>query len=90
MMAGTLKMMNGKRCRFVKVYRHIDSFYRCIPFIKLQGEWLRQLGFQDGDSIRVSCEEGKLTITTLDEHPIEEEVIYEMTDMDENDTTDCI
>ena len=45
MMAGTLKMMNGKRCRLVKVYRHIDSFYRCIPFIKLQGEWLAILNY---------------------------------------------
>ena len=33
-----------------------------IPQIRLQGKWLNLLGFTKGKKIRVSCDNGKITI----------------------------
>jgi toxic protein SymE len=37
------------------------------PSIKLQGKWLKELGFEIGDRVDVKCEDGRLTITKSDE-----------------------
>ena len=54
-------------------YRSI-SFYKecgdCVPLeqpkkqiITLKGQWLKELGFDIGDYVSISCENGKLVIT---------------------------
>ena len=43
-------------------YYH-TSYYRLVPQIRLQGSWLAQLGFEEGDAINVQCNDGKLVIT---------------------------
>ena len=37
--------------------------YQSTPTIMLKGNWLRDLGFDIGDYISISCENGKLVIT---------------------------
>ena len=37
--------------------------YKQTPTIMLKGEWLKELGFDIGDYMSVSCENGKLVIT---------------------------
>jgi antitoxin component of MazEF toxin-antitoxin module len=37
--------------------------YQSTPTIMLKGNWLKELGFDIGDYISVSCENGKLVIT---------------------------
>ena len=59
-----------KKIRSLKVYEKLVRFgdprfrakYKTIPSIVLQGEWLRELGFEAGDRIRVECSEGKISI----------------------------
>ena len=37
--------------------------YRSTPTIQLKGEWLKEIGFDIGDYISITCENGKLVIT---------------------------
>ena len=37
--------------------------YKATPTIILKGQWLQEMGFEIGDYISVSCEDGKLIIT---------------------------
>ena len=65
--------MSYKENRKMKVYeatvtRNSDSyFYRTkyvpVPQIKLQGNWLQELGFEPGKNLNVNCKDGQLTIT---------------------------
>jgi toxic protein SymE len=41
------------------------------PTIKLQRKWLEEIGFKIGDKVDVKCENGRLTITKLEEKIIE-------------------
>jgi hypothetical protein len=36
---------------------------RSIPLIRLQGQWLRQLGFEEGGQVLIQLENEKLIIT---------------------------
>jgi len=36
--------------------------YTVVPEIRLQGKWLEKLGFEEGKSIKVLMEQGKLII----------------------------
>ncbi len=47
----------------MKVYEQSGYHYKSIPAIMLKGQWLKELGFEAGDYISVSCENGKLIIT---------------------------
>jgi len=49
--------------RSVKVYG--QSGYKCreTPTIMLKGLWLKEAGFDIGDYISVTCEDGKIIIT---------------------------
>ncbi|MBE5952107.1 MAG: type I toxin-antitoxin system SymE family toxin [Lachnospiraceae bacterium] len=58
--------MAGKKCRSLKVYEQSGYNYKPTPSIHLQGQWLKEIGFESGKYIQVKCEEGKLVIT-LDE-----------------------
>ena len=52
-----------KKKRSVKIYAQSGYKYRETPTIMLKGQWLKELGFDIGDYISVSCEDGKLVIT---------------------------
>ena len=52
-----------KKNRSVKVYGMSGYKYQSTPTIMLKGNWLKELGFDIGDYISVSCEDGKLIIT---------------------------
>lgn len=49
--------------RSVKVYGQSSYKYRETPTIMLKGLWLKEAGFDIGDYISVTCEDGKIIIT---------------------------
>ena len=55
--------MANKNTRTVKIYGMSGYKYHATPTIMLKGKWLEELGFEIGDYITVSCEDGKLIIT---------------------------
>ena len=55
--------MANKNTRSVKIYGMSGYKYQATPTIMLKGKWLEELGFQIGDYITVSYEDGKLIIT---------------------------
>ena len=48
--------------RSIKVYGQSGYKYRETPTIMLKGMWLKEAGFDIGDYISVTCEDGKLII----------------------------
>lgn len=56
-------MTKMKNIRNLKVYGTSGYHYKTTPTIMLKGQWLSELGFDEGDHIKVDCENGKLTIT---------------------------
>lgn len=56
-------IMPFKRFRSMKVHELGGYQYKPTPTIVLKGQWLKELGFDIGDYISVSCEDGKLVIT---------------------------
>lgn len=59
--------MAFKKERQLKVYEMSGHNYKPTPAIMLKGQWLKELGFEEGVQINVQCEGGKLTITRADE-----------------------
>ena len=55
--------MAMKKSRMMKVHGQSGYRYKATPTIMLKGQWLKDLGFDIGDYISVSCENGKLIIT---------------------------
>lgn len=49
--------------RSVKVYGQSGYKYREMPTIMLKGLWLKEAGFDIGDYISITCENGKIIIT---------------------------
>ena len=49
--------------RSIKVYGQSGYKYQETPTILLKGMWLKELGFDIGDYISVTCENGRLVIT---------------------------
>ena len=48
--------------RSIKVYGQSGYKYRETPTIMLKGMWLKEAGFDVGDYISVTCENGKIVI----------------------------
>ena len=48
--------------RSIKVYGQSGYKYRDTPTIMLKGMWLKEAGFDIGDYISVTCEDGKIVI----------------------------
>lgn len=55
--------MVRKENRNLKVYEKYGYGSKSTPMILLQGQWLKELGFDASTPITVKCEDGKLTIT---------------------------
>lgn len=53
--------MKNQKIRSMKVHEQSGYNYKATPTIK--GQWLKEIGFEIGDYITVSCEDGKLIIT---------------------------
>ena len=49
--------------RSIKVCGQSGYKYQEMPTIMLKGMWLKELGFDIGDYVAVTCEDGKLIIT---------------------------
>ena len=49
--------------RSIKVYGQSGYKYQETPTIMLKGMWLKEIGFDIGDYISVTCEDGRLVIT---------------------------
>lgn len=49
--------------RSIKVYGQSGYKYQETPTIMLKGMWVKELGFDIGDYISVTCEDGRLVIT---------------------------
>ena len=47
----------------IKVISQSGHNYKATPTITLKGQWLKELGFDIGDYVSISCENGKLVIT---------------------------
>lgn len=59
--------MNNKKSRRLKVYGQSNGYnYKEVPTIVLKGKWLEAAGFDIGTDLMVECENGKLTIRTVD------------------------
>ena len=55
--------MKNQKIRSMKVHEQSGYNYKATPTIILKGQWLQEMGFEIGDYISVSCENGKLIIT---------------------------
>ena len=54
--------MGTKTERHLKVYGY-ESEWRDLPAeIRLKGKWLKEINFQVGDRILVTCEDGRIVI----------------------------
>lgn len=49
--------------RSIKVYGMSGYKYQQTPTIMLKGNWLKEAGFDIGDYISITCEDGKIIIT---------------------------
>ena len=49
--------------RSIKVYGQSGYKYQETPTIMLKGMWLKELGFDIGDYISGSCEDGRMVMT---------------------------
>ena len=47
----------------MKVQEQSGYRYKPTPTIILKGKWLKELGFDIGDYVSISCENGRLAIT---------------------------
>ena len=47
----------------MKIYGMSGYNYKSTPTIMLKGQWLKELGFEIGGYVTVSCENGRLVIT---------------------------
>jgi len=50
--------------RMLTVYYHYQN-NKQVPIIRLQGKWLRQLGFEPGDKITVVTRKGLLLVRLI-------------------------
>ena len=55
--------MKNQKNRSMKVHSQSGRNYKATPTIILKGQWLQEMGFEIGDYISVSRENGKLIIT---------------------------
>lgn len=55
--------MTNKNVRSMKIQEQSGYRYKPTPTIILKGQWLKELGFEIGEYVSVSCEDGRLIIT---------------------------
>lgn len=55
--------MKKEENRNLKVYELCGYNYKPMPQIRLQGQWLKECGFDIGDFINIQCKPGQLIIS---------------------------
>ena len=60
---GRNQMKRFKERRHMKIYGMSGYNYKSTPTIMLKGQWLKELGFENGGYVTASCENDKLVIT---------------------------
>lgn len=53
--------MKNQKIRSMKVHEQSGYNYKATPTIILKGQWLKEMGFEIGDYITVSCEDATLS-----------------------------
>lgn len=69
-MFGIANTTNMPSFRILKVYRKFQRRrwdHKAVPEIRLEGDWLKDLGFEIGDSIEVQQEKHQLTIKLVND-----------------------
>ncbi|RXK86758.1 SymE family type I addiction module toxin [Filimonas effusa] len=68
----TAKLVSMYERRLKVVYKHTNSLYYTsnnrVPWINISGRWLEKAGFLIGESVTVSVESDRLTITKCPEN----------------------
>ncbi len=64
-------MTKMKNTRNLKVYGTSGYHYKTTPTIMLKGQWLSELGFDEGTPIEGKCEDGQLIITKIEPEILE-------------------
>ena len=54
--------MKNQKIRSMKVHEQSGYNYKATPTIILKGQWLKEMGFEIGDYITVSCEDGNTDV----------------------------
>lgn len=52
-----------KEVKKLKVYGTCNANYEKVPMLRLQGKWLRELGFDAGTAINVECKKEKIIVS---------------------------
>lgn len=52
-----------KEVKKLKVYGTCNANYEKVPMLRLQGKWLRELGFDAGTAINVECKNEKIIVS---------------------------
>jgi len=56
-------MKGIKTLKIYRKYRTRRWGFSTVPEIRLEGKWLKKLGFEEGNQVQVKQEQNKLTIT---------------------------
>jgi len=70
-MKNSFKRMEGEVTRRIVAYRFTGHAKRKsdFPEIRLRGRWLKQLGFQSGHIITITCRDRELLVSTDGTYP---------------------
>ncbi len=59
-------MNNSRKLKIYQKFRTRTWDNTVVPEIRLEGEWLKELGFEIGKEIEIKQQKNKLTITLTD------------------------
>lgn len=63
-----MQSKNHKQVKLQPKHRYLTYGHKTVPELKLSGVWLEQLGFNPGESVRVTTREKLLIIEPLESH----------------------
>ena len=59
-------MSKSRKLKIYKKFQPRELKYTPVPEIRLEGKWLKKLGFEIGKEIEIKQQKNKLTITLTD------------------------
>ena len=60
-------MSKPRKLKIYKKFQLRERKYTPVPEIRLEGRWLKELGFEIGKNIEIKQQKNKLTITLTDQ-----------------------
>ena len=60
-----------KKYRDLTIGEIYNGNNKAVPMLRISGKWFQELGFNSGDYVRITCEDGKIIITPNKEKAIE-------------------